>query len=279
MGGIATDARGRSSLEGFWAVGECASTGLHGANRLASNSLLETLVFGAKAAEDITGACRNGTRQRHAARARTIHRRRAAADAARCHDAPCRPRTRSRRSGESAGHDRRRRTRGQRRAFASQHGGVGEACRGSSARAPRKPRRPFPQRLSANGRRSCAAHVLDASRRECDRARTSRGARQPPARRREHGTRAALHPSAAQSSDRADRPACAGRRSRPRRRYHERTDHRGSRARDREARGAQGGHDRRLDRSRDGFRLVDPALTFTIEKPDGSTVTAGTTSP
>lgn len=53
MGGIATDARGRSSLEGLWAVGECASTGLHGANRLASNSLLETLVFGAHAAEDI----------------------------------------------------------------------------------------------------------------------------------------------------------------------------------------------------------------------------------
>ena len=53
MGGIATDASGRASLDGFWAVGECASTGLHGANRLASNSLLETLVFGAKAAEDI----------------------------------------------------------------------------------------------------------------------------------------------------------------------------------------------------------------------------------
>jgi L-aspartate oxidase len=55
MGGIATDARGRSSLEGLWAVGECASTGLHGANRLASNSLLEALVFGARAAEDIRG--------------------------------------------------------------------------------------------------------------------------------------------------------------------------------------------------------------------------------
>jgi L-aspartate oxidase len=53
MGGIATDARGRTSLGGLWAVGECASTGLHGANRLASNSLLETLVFGAHAAEDI----------------------------------------------------------------------------------------------------------------------------------------------------------------------------------------------------------------------------------
>jgi L-aspartate oxidase len=53
MGGIATDARGRSSLEGLWAVGECASTGLHGANRLASNSLLEALVFGARAADDV----------------------------------------------------------------------------------------------------------------------------------------------------------------------------------------------------------------------------------
>ncbi len=55
MGGIATSDTGRSSLEGLWAVGECASTGLHGANRLASNSLLEALVFGARAAEDVKG--------------------------------------------------------------------------------------------------------------------------------------------------------------------------------------------------------------------------------
>jgi len=53
MGGIATDVRGRTSLEGLWAAGECAATGLHGANRLASNSLLEALVFGARAAEDV----------------------------------------------------------------------------------------------------------------------------------------------------------------------------------------------------------------------------------
>jgi L-aspartate oxidase len=53
MGGIASDACGRTSLEGLWAVGECASTGLHGANRLASNSLLEAMVFGARAAEDV----------------------------------------------------------------------------------------------------------------------------------------------------------------------------------------------------------------------------------
>jgi L-aspartate oxidase len=49
MGGVATDLEGRSSLPGLLAVGECACTGLHGANRLASNSLAECFVFGARA--------------------------------------------------------------------------------------------------------------------------------------------------------------------------------------------------------------------------------------
>ena len=53
MGGIATDMRGRSSVEGLWAAGEVASTGLHGANRLASNSLLEAVVYGGRVADDI----------------------------------------------------------------------------------------------------------------------------------------------------------------------------------------------------------------------------------
>jgi L-aspartate oxidase len=54
MGGVAVDEFGRTSLPGLWAVGEVASTGVHGANRLASNSLLEGLVFGARVAQAVT---------------------------------------------------------------------------------------------------------------------------------------------------------------------------------------------------------------------------------
>jgi L-aspartate oxidase len=49
MGGVRTDLQGRTTLPGLYAAGEAAGTGVHGANRLASNSLLEGLVFGARA--------------------------------------------------------------------------------------------------------------------------------------------------------------------------------------------------------------------------------------
>jgi L-aspartate oxidase len=55
MGGIAVDIHGRTSLKGLWAGGEVSCTGAHGGNRLASNSLLEAVVYAARIAEDIAG--------------------------------------------------------------------------------------------------------------------------------------------------------------------------------------------------------------------------------
>jgi len=59
IGGVTVDLEGRTSLPGLWAAGECTSSGLHGANRLASNSLLEGLVYGAHAG---AGAAREASR-------------------------------------------------------------------------------------------------------------------------------------------------------------------------------------------------------------------------
>jgi len=59
MGGIKTDLNGKTNISGLYSCGESACTGVHGANRLASNSLLECLVFGRRCAQDVNGASKN----------------------------------------------------------------------------------------------------------------------------------------------------------------------------------------------------------------------------
>src|SRR5437763_1284959 len=62
MGGVMVDTYGRTTVDGLYAVGEVSCTGVHGANRLASNSLLEGLVFGLRLADGIADASSDWTR-------------------------------------------------------------------------------------------------------------------------------------------------------------------------------------------------------------------------
>jgi L-aspartate oxidase len=65
MGGVKTDLCGRTSIPGLFAAGETADTGVHGANRLASNSLLEGLVFGARSGQAMIGECSSTTKHKN----------------------------------------------------------------------------------------------------------------------------------------------------------------------------------------------------------------------
>ncbi len=123
------DIHGRSSLPGLWVVGECASTGLHGANRLASNSLLEGLVFGARAADDVRGQLKARAMRGIPPGAAAFRLARPAACAAQRHDPRRGPGTRRRRPARRPGRDQAAGTH-QHRAGLAEHGGGGQAGHG-----------------------------------------------------------------------------------------------------------------------------------------------------
>ena len=87
-GGVVTDLWGATALPGLWAVGEVACTGVHGANRLASNSLLEGMVFGARLAERIADGRGRARAERRAARRRSARCRSTASGARSCPSPP-----------------------------------------------------------------------------------------------------------------------------------------------------------------------------------------------
>ena len=167
MGGIKVDAAGRASLAGLWACGEVSSTGAHGANRLASNSLLEAVVYGARIAEDIAGASLAAAAETFAPvelvsatamppllvtqlrQTMTAFRRR--------HPQSRRPRSR-------AGRDRTASARGRADKSFRQHRHHRQAHRGGRIGARGKPGRTFPQRLPGTARSLAAPDVPHACR-------------------------------------------------------------------------------------------------------------------
>ena len=178
MGGIAVDARGRTSLKGLWAGGEVSSTGAHGANRLASNSLLEAVVYAARIAEDIEGSTLRRARPPAGGAGPAKFRDACAAGSkpARDDDLACRrdPRWRASRGGRA---HRSRPRAGCRQYRAAQHGNHRAAGRGVGMGAARKPRRAIPHRLSGRAAGAQASHHDDAGRGAGDRGLARRARR------------------------------------------------------------------------------------------------------
>ena len=172
MGGIATDARARTSVAGLWAIGEVASTGLHGANRLASNSLLEAIVFGARAAADIGGLDQDARRaplveiRRVGQGAPHLGRRprRDGRPAAPHHGATRWRRAHRVRPAPGPRHAARHRAQRRPRQRAGQHGSRRALRLRKRALARGKPRRACPQRLSRSQSGACRARLPHACR-------------------------------------------------------------------------------------------------------------------
>ena len=284
MGGVAVDLDGRTGVAGLWAAGEVACTGVHGANRLASNSLLEALVFGARVARSVADTLPH------------VHR--PAADLVLPEVAPAEaaPGTRPRPARPHVGR-RRPRAHGRRPALRALAPVVARARdparRGRSpqprdgrapaddgrARPAREPRRSFPRRPPGHGRGMAAPDRADAVRggRADHRRRPSRTPRPRLARRRPRERRrtAARPRLRGRGSPRARRgPRARGRRHhrrglpgrsrrprtarRPRRRAHRRPGRQPPRlppARSRRAAGrAPGGRRRRVGGGGDRLR-------------------------
>ncbi len=170
MGGVDVDLDGRTSVPGLWAAGEVACTGVHGANRLASNSLLEALVFGARVAgEPRRGAAAPAAAGRHAGAA--VHRAvaRARRGGGRGSWDPAadvgegRPRTHRRRPAGRAPADRGAEPGDSGRRGGDpqpRHGGPPGGDRGAGAR--REPRRPLPGRPPPCRPRLASSYPPDA---------------------------------------------------------------------------------------------------------------------
>ena len=189
-GGVLTDLDGATALPGLWAAGEVACTGVHGANRLASNSLLEGMVFGARVVEAVLGG-KDGPRRRPAPSAPSSQ---PGASASRATIGAVRLPTGPTRVGRSADRPGRRRRR---------QGRASQLQRAMTARRRRGPQRRLARR--GRGRPGRLARSVRHAPASGGARQPARGGRRPGAPRRPPGRRAGAH-TAVRTSPRRPRP-------------------------------------------------------------------------